>query len=339
MADYGFDACLHEDVFEVPDCRAGGGGKGAAFVGVVLDEVDGGVYALDEADERPGVGRGVIQVFYHAVFEADAPGCLLLVCLDCRDKFGQRVLCRDGHDSPSFAVAGGMERDGQSHLQGFVGESLDNVRDAAGADGDVALSDVCAGVMVEYACRADDFVVVVERFTHAHVDDVVDFFGASGGLIDLVGDFGGGEVSLESASAGGAQCTRHAAAGLAGDAEGFSLFFACVGEEDRFEAYTVGGGEKKLDRAVGIDERLDGFKLRYKISLPGEAPAKVFRQGGDLVDLPGVMSVDEREKVLCQKLPAAELCDELPDLLECQVFEVFAHGAYCNAWRVEGKVY
>ena len=309
-------------------------------MGVVLDEVDGGVYAFDEADERLGVGGGVIQVFYHAVFEADAPAGLLLVGLDRGDEFGEGVLCRDGHDSLSFAVCCGMERDGKPDLQGFVGEFLDSVRDAAGADGDVALADVCAGLVVEYSCRADDFVVVVERFAHAHVYDVVDFFGMLGGLIDLVGDFGGGEVSLECHSAGSAECTRHAAAGLAGDAEGFSLFFAGVGEEHGFEAYAVVGGEEELDRAIRVDERLDGFKLRYEISLFGEASAKVFRQGGDVVDSPGVMSVDEREKVLSLELLAAKVCDKLFDLLECSVFEVFAHGAYCNAGQfcVEGKI-
>lgn len=158
-----------------------------------------------------------------------------------------------------------------------------------------------------------------------------------GGLIDLVGDFGGGEVSLESASACGAECTRHAAAGLAGDAEGFSVFFTGVGEEDRFEADAVVGGEEELDRAVRIDERLDGFKLRYEIPLPGEAPAKVFRQGGNVVDLPGVMSVDERENVLCLELLAAKVCDELFDLLEYQVFEVFAHGRIVTQGRWKEK--
>ena len=74
MADYGFDARVHEDVFEVLDCRAGRSGKGAAFVRVELDEVDGGVYAFDEGDERLGVGGGVVQVFYHTVFEAGAGG-------------------------------------------------------------------------------------------------------------------------------------------------------------------------------------------------------------------------------------------------------------------------
>ncbi len=90
--------------------------KGAAFVRVELDEVDGGVYAFDEADEGLGVGGGVIEVFYHAVFEADAPAGLLLVCLDCGDEFGEGVLCCNGHDSLSFAVGGGVERDGKSHL-------------------------------------------------------------------------------------------------------------------------------------------------------------------------------------------------------------------------------
>ena len=116
VADYGFDACVHEDVFEVLDCWAGGGAKGAAFVGVELDEVDGGVYAFDEADERLGVGGGVVEVFYHAVFEADAPMSLLLVCLDCGNEFGEGVLCCDGHDALSSAVGGGMERDGESDL-------------------------------------------------------------------------------------------------------------------------------------------------------------------------------------------------------------------------------
>ena len=82
MADDGFDACVHEDVFEVLDCWSGGGLKGAAFVGVELDEVNGGVYAFDEADERLGVGRGVVEVFYNAVLEADAPAGVFLVFVD-----------------------------------------------------------------------------------------------------------------------------------------------------------------------------------------------------------------------------------------------------------------
>lgn len=150
MADDGFDACVHEDVFEVLDCWSVGGLKGAAFVGVELDEVDGGVYALDEADERLGVGGGVVEVFYHAVFEADAPASLLLVCLDRGDEFMERILCCDGHDPLSFPVPGGMERDSKSHLQGLVGEFFNRLGDAAGANGYVALSDVCARLVIEY---------------------------------------------------------------------------------------------------------------------------------------------------------------------------------------------
>jgi len=293
VADDGFKACLHEDVFEVLDCRPGRSLKRAAFVGVELDQVDGGVDAFEQGDHGLGIGRRVVDVLHHAVFEADAPARLALICLDRRDKFMQRILCCNRHDPLSFPVGGGMEGDSKSHLQGFVGEPLDSDWDAAGAYGYVALTDVRARVVVEYARRTNDFVVIVEWLAHAHVDDVVYFVDGCSGLIDLVDNFGGGEVALKSQSPGRTQCTPHATAGLTRDAKGLALPGAGIGQQDRLEARTVAAGKDELDRAVRIDEFLNSLKLRYKVALPRKAQAILLRQGGDVVDPRGVMSMDE----------------------------------------------
>jgi hypothetical protein len=143
--------------------------------------------------------------------------------------------------------------------------------------------------------------------------------------VELVDYFAGGEISLEFDSACGAEATAHTATGLAGNTKGFSV---PVKQKYRFDAQTVGQLGKKLYRCIGVGQFVERFKAGNIKTVFNELPAESFRQGSNLVNIFGVLSVDKGENVFCKIVFLAQVSDEPGKFTEGFVFKVLIHGAY-----------
>ncbi len=174
-------------------------------------------------------------------------------------------------------------------------------------------------------CRANYIVVIIHRLAHAHVNDVVYPAVMFLRAVELVDYFAGGEISLEFDSAGCAEATAHTATGLAGNTKGFSV---PVKQKYRFDAQTVGQLEKKLYRCVGVGQFVERFKAGNIETVFHELPAESFRQGGNIVNSFGVLSVDKGEDVFGEIVFLAQVSDKPGKLTESFIFKVLIHGAY-----------
>ena len=118
-----------------------------------------------------------------------------------------------------------MQRHGESDGEALVGKATDLRREPDGGDGDVALRDakpIRAG-LGDLADCGEQAVVVGQRLAHAHEDDVGQARALRrhhrGGCADLVNNLRGGQVAVQTALAGSAERTRHAAARLGRNAQ------------------------------------------------------------------------------------------------------------------------
>ena len=107
-------------------------------------------------------------------------------------------------------------------------------------------SEIGAFPRVDELQRPHRLVVVCERFSHAHDDDVGDFAEFSGEKI-LGDNFVGGERSYDAARAARAESAPHRAADLCGDTLGKS---ARGGYENRLDGVAVVESDKEFRRSV-----------------------------------------------------------------------------------------
>ena len=198
--------------------------------------------------------------------------------------------------------------------------------EADGRDGDAAGAHAEAGRrgVGEATYGPDDGLVVGERLAHAHEDDVGDATGTAGHLAarhrpgpgdDLLDDLGGRHVALQTAHAGGAERAGHAAAGLAGDADGGAVG---VAHQDRLDEGAVeelperlaGGALVGLERAqrrhqVGQQRRDEVVALAGRevghLGRVVDEPAEVV--GGEL------LGPEARQPHLLQQRLAARLVE------------------------------
>ncbi len=85
----------------------------------------------------------------------------------------------DGHELVADLVVGCVEREGETEFSPAWGldlllDSAESIDASDGGDGDGGHGDGGAGLVGQACDGAEDFIEVVEWFTHAHEDDVVD---------------------------------------------------------------------------------------------------------------------------------------------------------------------
>src|SRR5258706_11169044 len=94
------------------------------------------------------------------------------VVLARRNEFMKGILPIDRHRSAAQFVGRGMQRDCQVHLQGFLAEFSYSWNKSHGRDGHMASPQVEALGAVEDAQRLQHIAIVMQRFAHAHQNDV-----------------------------------------------------------------------------------------------------------------------------------------------------------------------
>ena len=146
-----------------------------------------------------------------------------------------------------------MQRHGQLHLEALARQPPDARNDPAGAERDAPRADVQAVRMIEDAHGFENFVVIVERLAHAHVDDVV------GPLAErrrhelhLRDDLPRRKAARESALGARAKHAAHPAAHLRRHADRVAV---ARGNQHGFDAVAVGEADEPFARAA----RLAGF--------------------------------------------------------------------------------
>jgi len=183
------DAALGEDAFgfervdEGADGVFGGGFVGGEALGVVGDDVDDAGEVFAEGGDGFGVGGGVVGVFDEDVFDEEAGARGEGVGFEGFFQGGEGHGLVDGHEGVAEVVVGGVEADGEAKVfEGRFGvaegrEFFDAVDAANGGDGDLGEGEVEAVGFGEDTEGLEEVVEVVERFAHAHEDDVLDAVG------------------------------------------------------------------------------------------------------------------------------------------------------------------
>ncbi len=140
-----------------------------------------------------------------------------------------------GHQAVSGLLHGGVERDGEGELLGFLGEARDARDDPAGGDGEVPSADAESGLgRVQEAERAEGGVVVRERLPLAHGHGVGDpraeVLAHEAHLVDHLA---GAEVAREPRLPGRAERASHRASCLRRVADGEAVAFGQTHGLDR----------------------------------------------------------------------------------------------------------
>jgi hypothetical protein len=137
-------------------------------------------------------------------------------------------------------------------------------------------------------------IVIVERLSHPHQDDVEARLAHLQGIGEhahLPDDLARGQVADQTHPAGEAERARHRAADLRRDAEGHRRR---VGDEDRLDVLAVGEAKEKLLGAV--HRRLPlSQRGRGQRELVREGGSKIARQVGHRRDVGDAAAVDPAE--------------------------------------------
>mmetsp|Transcript_33354 Transcript_33354/g.84965 ORF Transcript_33354/g.84965 Transcript_33354/m.84965 type:complete len:223 (+) Transcript_33354:569-1237(+) len=177
-----------------------------------------------------------------------------------------------------------MQRDGQLDFRQIVHEAPHVVHDADGAHGDTARRDTEALHIHQASDGVHDALVVFQRLTHAHEDDV-GHRPQSPRMHKLLLDLAGPKVALEPHGAGGAEGAAEPAAHLRRDAEGVALAaairlpcrrilrFARVVYQHTLDLTSVLQTNQQLDRAVDLrlESGCHGRSQKSKLFLQRQA--------------------------------------------------------------------
>jgi len=266
------DPALPNPLHELPLGRLGTGIPLAPGRRVERNEVD--VHQRPEGSmealaQEIGTPRLVVDVADQCIFDGDSSTCHVRV-IPCRiECFADIPSIVDGNQGVAQLVVGRMQRQRQGDAQTLVGELPNRGRQADRRYGDRPRGDPEAlrRGSDDSADRGEHTVVVGERLTHAHEDDVgqpVVVLVAHGRRRspNLLENLCGGEVSGQPALARRAEWTCHAAARLRGDAHGVPLR---VAHQHRFERRAVGRTPERLARFARI-----AFDLTQRIDQGGE---------------------------------------------------------------------
>lgn len=153
---------------------------------IVRDQVDDAGEVAAEGEHGVRVGDGVVDAFDEDVLDEQAGLGSEGVGEQGGFEIGQGHGFVDGHERVAQGVGGGVKGNGDTQIfeGGFPAregrEFLEAVNAADGGDGDLGVREIEAVGVREDADGLQDIVEVVERFAHAHEDEVLDAVGEIG---------------------------------------------------------------------------------------------------------------------------------------------------------------
>ncbi len=171
-------------------------GKGFRGIRLIL-----ALHAREEPDEPFRVAFTIVDAIDQDVFEGDHPPVGEGEPSAGRHQFLQRIGPVDGHERASGFIIGGVEGDGQVQRH-VLAKAVDGGHKPRGGKRDPAVGEVESLLVHQVADGLDHGVVVGQRLSHAHEDDIGEPIGLSHGAFDendLLQDFRGGQVSREPA--------------------------------------------------------------------------------------------------------------------------------------------
>ena len=173
----------------------------------------------------------------------------LLMLLGEGEQVGDGEAAGGGDELGAEGVIGGVQREGELHVEFLIHELAELREQADGGEGDLPPAEVRGVVAGEQVDGFGDVGEVEQGFAHAHQDDGAEDPAELGGLgfegEELLDDLAAGEVAGEALGAGGAEVAGHGAAGLGGEAAGGAVG-AIVGHEDGFDLCAAGTVERSL---------------------------------------------------------------------------------------------
>ncbi len=260
--------------------------------GVERDQVDLARYVAQQLDHLRGMLGLVVDVLEQGVFHSqDAFATQGGHIAHARfQQYLERVLLVDRHQLVAQLVIGGVQRQGQRHVD-MLGQFVDHRHHARGGQGDATLGNAIAQIVHHDLHGGDDIVEIQQRLAHAHHDHVGDGavdLGRNGpegfiGKPHLANHFGGGEVAVEALLAGGAETAIQGAAGLGRNAEGTAVV---GGNVDGLDAAAGGNADHPFTGAVGGNVFTDHFRranFGNGLELFAQGLADV-RHGGEIID-------------------------------------------------------
>ena len=146
----------------------------------------------------------------------------------------------------------------------FIGQLPDLRHQTAGRDRDVPPRDMESVFVRDHTDETGELIVVIERFTGAHDDDVVDpGTGRPLDLVDLSEHLSTRQIPCEAVEGRGTELTAHAAADLRGDADTVPVL---VLHPDGLDDVSVLHTEDKFLRPIDLrGEHLDRFRQGHTV--------------------------------------------------------------------------
>ena len=248
------------------DGREGVGGVvGGRFVGDAAQTEAGGVVA-EEVHVHParaedgGEGAGVVgRVVYAAeqtILDRHGAAATGLKAVGGGEDIGDGETFAHREESRAGGVVGGVERDGEVDVEARGSERVDAGNDADGGDGDLTPAEGAEAVVGESIDGGEDVVEVEHRLAHAHENDRLELAADGEGFAaegeELLHDFAGCEVSLETCLGGCAKIATHGTANLRGNAAGGAVG-AEVRHQHGLDGAAVVEAEEEFRGAVGGD--------------------------------------------------------------------------------------
>ena len=257
---------------------------GKALHGVVRDQVHVRVQVERDVAEPSRLVHGVVHPLDEDELERDHPSMALAEGPDRGQQLCQRVGLVDRHDPGPDLVGRPVERDRQPEAQRLVGKPDYLGDQAARGDRDAARAEPEAPVCIHDGEGPDERVVVRERLTHPHDDDVVErgqlrararrprVLGIAH-LEELGDDLPGAQVPLEPFKAACAEHAPHRASHLRGDADRLARVVdadAILGraDDDRLDERAVLQLEEELVRHVGrvpVEDKRRGHERECRV--------------------------------------------------------------------------
>src|SRR5438034_8418915 len=295
LADGRVHAVVAQDRLEAHDPLARARDETRPRERIERDQVHLGAEPVQEAHEPAGVRLAVVLVAQHDVLEGDALAARERQRTAGVEERTQWVAAVDGHQPRALRVGGGGERHGQVDAR-LGDQAPDHGDEADGGDRDAPGRDRVAPLGGQDVERRAHRLVVGERLTHAHEDDVRERArrGERAAGAHLAHDLGGREVAHQAHARRRAEAAPHPAAGLARDAEREPVARAGLALELRDEDALDRGGtrgaltrevEEELPRAVrGVGDEDGGEAAEREVGgEPGAQPAREVRHAREVV--------------------------------------------------------
>lgn len=206
--------------------------------------------ALAEVQQRRQVRIGVVNAIDHDVFERDATIRFLDITQQALLKLWQGETAGFRHQLKAYILSCCMKGHGKRELLGLFRKTVDSRNDAARGDADVTRSDTQALFVVDDTQRAQDVVVVQQRFALSHADDIGHATPHKAlHRDDLIDDLACGQIARKAFFPCCAKRARHRAAGLRGKADRKTVAVARW-DGNGFNAYAVVVFQEQLMGAV-----------------------------------------------------------------------------------------